>query len=88
MNCDDLAVLANAVKSRSDFLNFLDELNENYRSHGDEWENNTLDRFLEAYSAFAHAIGGYYKNMHEEVDIETITWRMAAQILTAAKVYE
>ena len=87
MNGNELYYVAEAVKSRNDFLDFLDELKENYSSHRDEWDNDNLEAFLEGYSAFADSIGGYYKNMHEEVDIETITWRMAAQMLLAAKVH-
>jgi hypothetical protein len=30
---------------------------------------------------------GFYKNMGETVDVETVTWRMAAQMLLAASVY-
>jgi hypothetical protein len=32
-------------------------------------------------------MAGYYKNMGEDVDVERITWRMAAEMLLAATVY-
>jgi len=32
-------------------------------------------------------MAGYYKNMGETVDVENITWQMAAEMLLAATVY-
>lgn len=87
MKGDDIYDLAANVKSRSDFISFVDNLNLNYKSNRDEWENDSLEDFLGGLSGFANDMGGYYKNMKEDVDVETVTWRMAAQMLLAAKVY-
>lgn len=86
MNGDDIFDLAADVKSRSDFVRLVEQLNQNYTQHRDEWENDNLGSFLVGLSEFAQDMGGYYKNMGEEVDIEVVTWRMAAQMLLAAKV--
>ena len=86
MNGDVIYDLAAAVKSRSDFVRFVESLNSNYASCRDEWENGDLGSFLSGLSVFAEDMGGYYKNMGEEVDVEVVTWRMAAQMLLAAKV--
>lgn len=87
MNGDEIYDLAAGVRSRSDFISFVDNLGRNYKSNKDEWENDNLESFLGGLSWFANDMGGYYKNMKEDVDIETVTWRMAAQMLLAAKVY-
>lgn len=87
MTGDEIYDLAAGVRSRSDFISFVDNLNRNYESNKDEWENDNLESFLGGLSGFANDMGGYYKNMKEDVDIETMTWRMAAQMLLAAKVY-
>jgi hypothetical protein len=87
MNGDEIYDLAAKVRSRSDFIIFVENLNRNYKSNNGEWENNNLESFLGGLSGFANDMGGYYMNMNEDVDIETITWRMAAQMLLAAKVY-
>ncbi|MCA3078638.1 MAG: hypothetical protein ING71_07620 [Rhodocyclaceae bacterium] len=87
MNGDEKFDLAAGVSSRADFIDFVDNLNRNYASNKDEWENDNLESFLGGLSGFANDMGGYYKNMKEDVDIETVTWRMAAQMLLAAKVY-
>jgi hypothetical protein len=87
MNGDEIFYLAAGVSSRTDFIEFVDNLNRNYASNKDEWENDSLESFLGGLSGFAHDMGGYYKNMKEDVDVETVSWRMAAQMLLAAKVY-
>jgi hypothetical protein len=87
MNGDQIFDLAAAVKSRSDFISFVDNLNHNFQSNKEEWENDNLESFLGGLSGFAHDMAGFYKNMKEDVDVETVTWRMAAQMLLAAKVY-
>lgn len=87
MSSDDLYTLAAKVRSRSDFISFINSLNLDYATHRDEWENDDLENFLGGLSGFTQDMGGYYKNMKEDVDIEIVTWRMAAQMLVAATVY-
>lgn len=88
MNGDDIYDLAAAVNSRTEFVKFVSHLNENYNSHPGEWENASIRDFLSGLSGFAQDMRGYYRNMGEDVDVESVTWRMAAQMLLAAKVYQ
>lgn len=87
MTGDDLFDFAAKVGSRQDFINFVEYLNADYRERRDEWENNNLEAFLGGLSGFANDMDGFYKNMGETVDVETVTWRIAAQMLLAASVY-
>lgn len=87
MKSDDLYDYAAKVNSRADFVRFVQYLNDARRPHAPDWENNSLDQFLAGLSAFSNDMGGYYRNMGEAVDVENITWRMAAQMLLAATVY-
>jgi hypothetical protein len=84
---DDLYGYAKSVKSREDFIKFVEYLNEDYGQQQGQWENLTLGSYLSGLSAFATDMDGYYKNMGETVNVETITWRMAAEMLLAATVY-
>ena len=84
---NDLYDYAKDVASRQDFVRFVEYLNQDYRQKHEEWQNGTLEQFLAGLSGFANDMGGYYKNMGEAVDIERITWRMAAEMLLAATVY-
>ncbi|MGQ5525645.1 DUF7660 family protein [Chitinimonas sp. PSY-7] len=85
---DDLFDYAKTVSSRDDFVKFVEYLNEDYRKKHEEWGNKTLEEFLGGLSGFANDMAGYYKNMGEVVDVETISWRMMAEMLLAATVYE
>jgi len=87
MTGDELFDFAAAVKNRGDFINFVEHLNADCRERRNEWQNDDLSGFLSGLSGFANDMEGFYKNMGESVDIETITWRMAAQMLLAATVY-
>jgi hypothetical protein len=85
---DELFDYAKTVTSREDFVKFVEYLSHDYRERNDIWENKTLEQFLGGLSGFADDMAGYYKNMGETVNVERITWRMAAEMLLAATVYE
>jgi hypothetical protein len=84
---EDLFDYAKTVSSRADFVKFVEYLNQDRREKSDDWGNQTLDQFLSGLSGFANDMAGYYKNMGEAVDVEQITWRIAAEMLLAATVY-
>lgn len=74
---------ASEVSSRDDFAAFLESVLEDFRQSGrDEWENRTLERFLDALAAFADA------RVVDARDQETATWRLFAEIVVGATVYE
>lgn len=87
MNTDDLYDYVKTIKNRSDFVKFVDYLIMDFRGRGAEWENPDLPSFLAGLSGFATDMDGYYKNMGEDVDVESISWKMAAEILLASTVY-
>jgi len=73
------------VETRDDLARFLSAVLADFRSTGEaEWENGTLDRFLDGLSAFADA------RLLEapEPDQEQASWRLFAEILRAATGYE
>ena len=66
------------------FADFLEEVLADYRATGrDEWENTTLESFLDALGAFAAA-----RVVGEAVDQEAPTWQLFAGMVVAATVYE
>ena len=73
------------VETRDDFARFLSVVLADFRSTGEaEWENGTLDRFLDGLSAFADTrvveAPGF--------DQEQASWRLFAEIVRAATGYE
>ena len=72
------------VETRDDFARFLSAVLADFRSTGAaEWENGTLDRFLDGMSAFADA-----RVEASELDQERASWRLFAEIIRAATGYE
>lgn len=71
------------VETREGFAGFLLAVLDDFRGTGKfEWENATLERFLDGLSAFTHA------RVVNEQDQERASWRLFAEIIRAATGYE
>ena len=76
------------IDSREGFVVFVKALYSDFKEHGDNWENKTLDAFLERIAAYAEDIDGYYLNRRQNEDPEKATWKLFADILAGATIYE
>ena len=76
------------VTSLSTFVKFLSELSNDFRQNGSLWENRNLNDFLEALHDWSDDCVWYYKNMNLSVDPDEAQWRVFADMLLAARVYE
>ena len=83
----DAADSAPSIRTRQDLARFIRELANDFRSNPDEWENDTLDSFLEALAAWTDEMDGYYRDMNEDAPV-TPQWKMSADMLMSASVYE
>ncbi|WFU84901.1 hypothetical protein QA645_19810 [Bradyrhizobium sp. CIAT3101] len=83
----DLSKLAESVSSRSDFVIFVDALRRDLLANRGEWENDTLERFLEALSGWVQGMDGYYRNQQLPTPT-TPGWKNLAEMMLAAKFYE
>lgn len=89
MNGDALSDLADKVSDRNDFLAFVGHLVANLQSHPEEWENDSLESFLESFCGFVASAERYYKNVwNKSIDMNAPSWRIIADSLLAAKTYE
>jgi hypothetical protein len=78
---------ADAVRTREDLVAFIEAFNSDFVVDGGSWENSDLPSFLEAMTAWSKDMEGFYKNRGE--DIASVSpWRMLADLLMAARVYE
>lgn len=75
------------VETREDFVRFLGEMSLDLRNRPQEWENGTLERFLEAWAAWVDDLPGWYANRGEEMP-EQPDWKLLADMVMAARVYE
>jgi hypothetical protein len=76
------------VTDRKSFIDFLDLLRQDFLSNPTSWENNKLDTFLEALSAYTNDIQGYYDNMGRPFNADEPSWQVFADIFKGATIYE
>ena len=76
-----------AVRTREDLAAFICRLHEELRARPIEWENHTLDSYLEALSGWTTDMPGWFKNRGVEEPPEP-SWNILAQMLYAATMYE
>lgn len=68
------------IKTRNDVIQTLDTLHADLRANPSEWENPTLDRYLEAMSAWL-----YSARLRE---VNEPSWELICDLLEAGKIYE
>lgn len=76
------------VIDRQSFIKFIDLLRKDFLDNPENWENKTLPDFLEALSAYADDIQGYYDNMKLSVNADKPDWSTFADIFKGATIYE
>ncbi len=76
------------IQTKEDFMAFVEELRNDLKANPSEWENSTLDDFLEALSRYTEDIDGYYQNMNININPEKASWRQFADIFMGARIYE
>jgi heme oxygenase len=81
-----------SVDSRETFLEFLTALKADFEQNGSKWENRSLQDFIRALSDWAVDMDGYYENVglstELRLDRELVKWRVFADMLAAARIYE
>ena len=89
MNTNSKAIedITEGIQTKEDFESFLLLLIEDLKKKSD-WENNDLESYLRGLYGFVKDISGYYKNLRENIDTHKPSWRILADILLAARVYE
>lgn len=73
----DIYDKAKSINGQQDFINFLNELRNNLSDKESEWENFTLESFLEGMLGYC-----------SDKDFDNFSWRDLAEILLASRVYE
>ncbi|HEY1028119.1 MAG TPA: hypothetical protein VGE28_10910 [Pseudomonas sp.] len=76
-----------SINTKDDLAGFVSGLREELTESPEEWENQTLDRFLDAMESWIRVIDAYSKNTGD-VEALSPSWKTFAKILYAAKVYE
>jgi hypothetical protein len=77
-----------SVTSREDFARFVAAFRADLLTNPKEWENQTLEDFLDALSRYVEDVPGYLKNVRSAVHPEIPSWQLFAITLCGARVYE
>lgn len=75
------------IKTKDDFINFVHSLQDELKAKPTEWENRTLDSYLEAIASWTEDMDNYYVNTGKPVP-KDVNWSVFADILKAASMYE
>lgn len=75
------------IQTRIDCTLYVQALLAELRADPQKWENNNLEAFLEALVSWAEDMDGYYANQGHPIP-DPPTWKVFAEILTAATIYE
>ena len=85
---DDLEESTQSINSKEEFALFLERLRIDYQTNEDEWENTSLPEYFHGMIGFCMQADNYYQNIGVDFDCEQPSWRLFADILLAARVYE
>ena len=83
----ELYDVVEGIATKDDLADFVAELRLSLQSKSSDWENPSLERFLEAMEAWVRTMDSYARNTGD-ADAVSPSWRTFAKILYAAKVYE
>ena len=75
------------VNSKDGLVKFIAALAKDFKDNPDEWENKNISSYLEAIVSWIEDMDGYYKNTNQPLPKDT-NWKVFADILMAARVYE
>ncbi|WP_321788552.1 hypothetical protein [Paraburkholderia sp. J94] len=78
-----------AMKTREDFIEFMRIFVNSIRD-GEPIENASTGAYLDGITSWVEDMDGYYENMGiaDEVKLDAMNWRVVADILVAATMYE
>lgn len=79
--------LVPTVSSKEELVEFIRVLIQDLHIRPQEWENPTLDRYLDALASWLEASDNFYRNVGRGSPTDP-TWMSIAEMLIAAKIYE
>lgn len=75
------------VKTKEDFLRFLEMLANDRKVNAEKWENRSVEDYLLSIQSWIEDMEGYYENNNLEVP-QNLDWNFIATILYVGKIYE
>lgn len=76
------------VQDRQSFIEFVALLRADLISNPENWENKSFEDFFEAMTRYTEDIQGYYDNTKQNIDADTASWKVFADIVRGSAMYE
>lgn len=58
--------------TKKEFIQFIENLRVDFLKNKEQWENKTIEDYLEAMERYVEGIDGYYKNTNQDIDLENV----------------
>jgi hypothetical protein len=78
---------AHRVETRDDLVALIVVLVADLKANPDAWDNKDLPSFMEAIAGWVEDMDGYYRNTGQDFSKLSV-WRVIADLLMAARIYE
>jgi len=83
---EKLHAVMDTLRTRDDFVRFVELMVESFDEPGSPWENATMQSFLLALASVARNLEGYYDSRDEAArNVESPDWEAVAGLLFAAR---
>lgn len=82
---DDIAAKIEEISCKEDFLSFLAQLAADFRASPQEWEDRTVDQYLEAVQSW---VEDFSTSEYNDIDWSRVEYSIMARILYMGKLYE
>lgn len=77
----------NNVKTKDDFIRFLEMLATDKKSNAGEWENKSIEDYLLSIQSWIEDMDRYNENNNLEIP-QNVDWNFIASIFYVGKIYE
>lgn len=74
--------------TKQEFILFIENFRTDFIENKEQWENKSIEDYLEAISRYTEDIDGYYKNTNQDINLEKLDWKVFADILKGSSMYE
>jgi hypothetical protein len=74
--------------NKSEFIETIRKLRADFELNPDNWECKTIPEYLEAIENYATDIQGYYQNTNQNINADIANWKVFADIMEGASIYE
>ena len=82
---DDIVAKIGEISCKEDFLSFLAQLAADFQASPQEWENRTVDQYLEAVQSW---VEDFSTSEYNDIDWSRVEYSIMARILYMGKLYE